>query len=89
MGPDLSTLEGVVAVIIALITLVGVLGVTQIIVRALERARSPRALLGRRLARGEISAEEYFELESALRSGEPARPPRRRLSVRAERRGSF
>ncbi len=31
----------------------------------------PRALLNRRLATGEISPEEYFERESALRAGEP------------------
>ena len=36
-----------------------------------------RTLLDRRLAAGEITTEEYFERESALRSGEP-RPSRRR-----------
>ena len=36
----------------------------------LGRARS---ILNRRLATGEISVEEYYERESALRSGDPAR----------------
>ena len=36
-----------------------------------------RALLDRRLALGEISAEDYFERESALRSTSPASRPRR------------
>ena len=35
-----------------------------------------RMLLNRRLAAGEITPEDYFERESALRSGEP--PPSRR-----------
>jgi uncharacterized membrane protein len=38
-----------------------------------------RAVLHRRLASGEISVEEYYERESALRQAEPAQPPRRRL----------
>ena len=42
--------------------------------RTLDDART---LLDRRLASGEITPEEYFERESALRSGEP-RPSRRR-----------
>ena len=33
----------------------------------------PRELLNRRLAAGEIGVEEYYERESALRSGEPLR----------------
>lgn len=45
----------------------------------LRYERSPRATLDRRLARGEISPEEYFERESALRSTEPVGQPRRRL----------
>jgi len=36
-----------------------------------------RTLLNRRLAAGDITPEEYFERESALRAGEP-RPSRRR-----------
>jgi len=38
-----------------------------------------RALLNKRLAAGEIEVEEYYERESALRSAEPAKAPRRRL----------
>ena len=37
-----------------------------------------RALLNRRLAAGEITPEDYFERESALRSGEPPASRRRR-----------
>lgn len=36
-----------------------------------ERVEGGRELLERRLASGEISPEEYFERESALRSSEP------------------
>jgi uncharacterized membrane protein len=80
-GGDMDALAAVVMVLIALITLVGVVWVTQIVVRAIEASRSPRMLLDRRLARGEISTEEYYELESALRSSSPVRrpPPRRWL----------
>ena len=38
---------------------------------------SARAVLDRRLAGGEISPEEYFERESALRSGAPVTRGRR------------
>ncbi len=37
-----------------------------------------RMLLNRRLAAGEITPEDYFERESALRSGEPRSSHRRR-----------
>jgi uncharacterized membrane protein len=37
-----------------------------------------RTLLNRRLAAGEITPEDYFERESALRSGEPRTSHRRR-----------
>jgi uncharacterized membrane protein len=37
----------------------------------LEQGDSPRALLDRRLASGEISTEEYYERESALRDAQP------------------
>ncbi len=40
---------------------------------------TPRALLERRLAAGEIGPEEYFEREAILRSGAPPPPARRRL----------
>lgn len=40
---------------------------------------SPRALLERRLAGGEIGPEEYFEREAILRSGAPPPSARRRL----------
>lgn len=44
--------------------------------RHVDRGREGRAMLDRRLAGGEISVEEYYERESALRSADP--PPERR-----------
>jgi uncharacterized membrane protein len=79
---DLNTAAAVAAVLVALITLYGTIRVTQIVVRAMEAGRSARTMLDRRLARGEITTEEYFELESALRSGAPVAPPRRRALKR-------
>ncbi|WP_249011834.1 hypothetical protein [Conexibacter sp. DBS9H8] len=65
--------------LLVLLALVG--GVASLAMRSGHRHLPPgddaRTLLNRRLAAGEITAEEYFERESALRSGEP-RPSRRR-----------
>ena len=66
-------------VVVAIVALVAAIRVTQIVVFALQRGRSARAILERRLAKGEIDAEQFFELESALRSSEPKTPPPRRL----------
>lgn len=61
--------------------------VAVIAVAAIRAARRPegeldsaRGLLERRLAAGEIDADEYYEREAALRSGQPSglRSPRRR-----------
>lgn len=51
------------------------------LLRSPERTHgsSARALLDRRLVAGEISPEQYFELDSAMRSTEPAPRRRRRL----------
>lgn len=50
------------------------------LLRSPEPARtSARALLDRRLVAGEISPEQYFELESAMRSTQPAPGRRHRL----------
>jgi uncharacterized membrane protein len=38
-----------------------------------RQVEGPRELLERRLAAGEITPEEYYERESALRSGQPNR----------------
>ncbi len=46
-----------------------------------ELPESAREVLDRRLAAGEISSDEYYERESALRSAEPAR--RRRVPPRS------
>ena len=64
--------------LLVLLALVG--GVAYLAVRSgrphLPPVDDARTLLNRRLAAGEITPEEYFERESALRSGEP--PPSRR-----------
>ncbi len=65
-----------------LVLLAAVAGAAYLAVRAgrphVGHGEDARALLNRRLAAGEISSEEYFDRESALRAGEPARLPRRR-----------
>lgn len=45
-----------------------------------ESGRSATAMLDRRFAAGEIGAEEYYERESALRSGRSARKGRHGLA---------
>jgi uncharacterized membrane protein len=79
---DFNALAAVAMVVVAVIALIAAIRVTQIVVQALQRGRSARAILERRLAKGQIDAEEFFELESALRSSEPkSRPPRRLLRL--------
>jgi hypothetical protein len=46
--------------------------------RWLKDEAEGRVLLDRRLAAGEISVDEYYERESALRSADSGAPPRRR-----------
>lgn len=74
MGMGWMALATVIAAIVVVATLA-------VIAVALVRAgrgtgdgedRSAGSLLDRRLALGEIDAEEYYERESALRSAEPA-----------------
>ena len=77
MEGDLNALAAAVLVVVSIIALVATIRVTQIVVHALQRGRSARAILERRLAKGEIDAEQFFELESALRSSEPKAAPRR------------
>ncbi len=83
MGMD-TGLMALVMVVVALIVVGGLIAAVYLGVGALRsRERSPvedspRALLDRRLATGEISSEEYFERESALRSAEPFQPTRGR-----------
>jgi uncharacterized membrane protein len=76
---DINALAAVVMVVVAIVAVIAAIRVTQIVVQALQRGRSARAILERRLAKGQIDAEEFFELESALRSTEPKAPPPRRL----------
>ena len=45
--------------------------------RTAGQADEPEAILGRRLAEGEIDVDEYHELASALRSVRPAAVARR------------
>ncbi|HEV2074922.1 MAG TPA: hypothetical protein VGR10_01645 [Thermoleophilaceae bacterium] len=85
MGMDMG-LMAIIMVVVALIAVAGLLAVVYVGGRALRPSRdrqiedSARALLDRRLAAGEISSEEYYERESALRSAQPSRPARRRRS---------
>jgi uncharacterized membrane protein len=74
---DLNALAAAVLVVIAIVALVATIRVTQIVVHALQRGRSARAILERRLAKGEIDTDQFLELESALRSSEPKAAPRR------------
>lgn len=66
--------------LLVLIVLVGSVGF--LAVRAARGGRmtldSPRELLERRLAAGELDTDEYYERESALRSSEPDGRRRRR-----------
>ena len=66
--------------LLALLALVG--GAAYLAVRVRRPHVPPgedaRTLLNHRLAAGEINTEEYFERESALRSGEPRTSRRRR-----------
>ncbi len=60
--------------LVALLVLVGVgayLGVR--LARPRLEGDSPRALLERRLAAGEIDVDEYYEREAAIRAGERPR----------------
>ena len=79
MDGDLNALAAAAMVLVAIVALVAAIRVTQIVVVALQRGRSARTILERRLAKGEIDADEFFELESALRSSEPKTAPPRRL----------
>ena len=79
MDGDLNALAAAAMVVAVLIAVVAVIRVTRIVVFALQRGRSARSILERRLAKGEIDADEFFELESALRSSEPSPAPPRRL----------
>ncbi len=82
MGMDMGLMT-IVIVVVALIVVAGLVAAVYLGARALRAAGSgeledaPRAVLDRRLAQGEISAEDYYERESALRSAEPRRGRRR------------
>ena len=76
MGFDMGF--GMLMMLIGLIILLAAAGaIVYLGIRAgrrgdsLEEGDSARALLDRRLAIGEISAEEYYERESALRDAQP------------------
>jgi uncharacterized membrane protein len=79
---DLNALAAAAMVVVAIIALVATIRVTQIVVHALQRGRSARAILERRLAKGEIDTDQFLELESALRTSEPKAPPRPRRLLR-------
>lgn len=83
MGMDMGVMA-IVMVIVAIIVVGGLVAAVYLGVRAIrapaggEVEDSARAALDRRLAQGEISSEEYYERESALRSAEPSRKARGR-----------
>jgi uncharacterized membrane protein len=83
MGIDMGVMA-IVMVIVAIIVVGGIVAAVYLGVRAVrapaegEVEDSARAALDRRLAQGEISSDEYYERESALRSGEPSRNRRGR-----------
>jgi len=79
---DLTTLVAFVVLAICLIALYATIRVTQMLVDGLQRGRSARRILERRLAKGQISPEEFFELESALRSSDAPRSARPRRLLR-------
>ena len=73
MGPEvgLSLLGMLACGLFVPMALVGAF----LVLRAGRRStpNDARAVLDQRLARGEITTDEYLEVDSALRSGQPAR----------------
>lgn len=75
---------GLMAVVMIVVALVVVIAIGVVVYGAIRAARNSggseledaRATLDHRLASGDITPEEYYERESALRSGEGL--PRRR-----------
>ena len=74
---------GLMALAMIVVALIVAVAVGTVVYGAIRAARGSgselegaRAVLDRRLASGDITPEEYFERESALRSGEVT--PRRR-----------
>ena len=73
MGMDVGV--SVLGILACGLSLPILLGAAYLVVR-LGRGSAPadaRSVLDQRLARGEIGADEYLEVESALRSAQPAR----------------
>jgi uncharacterized membrane protein len=75
---------GLMALAMIVVAVIVAVAIGVVVYGAIRAARAPRsevedarAVLDRRLASGDITPEEYYERESALRSGEVA-PPRRR-----------
>lgn len=83
MGMEMGGMA-IVMVIVAIIVIGGLVAAVYLGVRAVrapaagEVEEPAQAVLYRRLAQGEISSEEYYERESALRSAEPSRKARGR-----------
>ena len=75
---DMMNAMGPWGLLLLIVLLAGVAVAVFVGVRAarppkLREGDDARTLLERRLASGEISSEEYYELESALRSGSGGR----------------
>jgi len=82
MGMDMSVPTVLAMVLVALLLFAALGAATYAVVRAIGRGpgserQAAGELLEERLARGEISPEEYFERESALRGGAPRTRHRR------------
>ena len=72
MGPEIGlAVLGMLACALFLPILIG--GGYLVLRSRRAPAADPRDVLDHRLARGEISADDYLEIESALRSSQPAR----------------
>lgn len=75
--PLLAMLACAAPLVIGLSAAVYLAGRARRVPRAGDDRSAARGLLDHRLATGEISPEEYFERESALRSAEPSPATRR------------
>lgn len=83
MGMDMG-LMAIAMVIGVLIVVAGIVAAVYVGARTLRSSGAPqgvepgRAVLDRRLATGEIDADDYYEREAALRSAQPPLKRRRR-----------
>jgi len=83
MDMDMS-LMAIAMVVGTLIVVAGLVAAVYVVARAIRSPATPhevesgRTLLDRRLATGEIDADDYYEREAALRSAQPVAKRRHR-----------